>query len=428
MEERGFDRGSDPARFAARCGPGLALDRLAAELARRAPPLFLPPNPTEGSARIGGAVAANASGSRSYRWGAIRRWVRGLRVVLACGEVLALERGQCLAGPDGFVVELAGGGELCVPLPGCAMPAVKSAAGYWSEPGMDLVDLFVGSEGTLGVITEATLMLEPLPESLASLLAFFPDEPHALGFVRQVGNESGVGVQAIEYFDGASLELLAAKRAGDGPGSTVPVTPAGAGAAVLVEVVGSGAETESACECLAGLVEACGGDPELAWAGLDARERERLAAFRHALPEAVNSLIGRAQREHPGLTKVGTDMAVPPSRLEEMLAAYRRVLDAAGLHYVVFGHIGDGHLHVNVLPRDISEHRRARELYLALARLAVDLGGTVSAEHGIGKLKRQFLELMYGPGGIAAMRRTKRALDPQWRLGPGTLFEDGSDR
>jgi D-lactate dehydrogenase (cytochrome) len=402
----------------------VTLARLAEELGRHAPPLYLPPNPTETTAQVGGSVAANASGGRSYRWGPIRRYVAALRVALASGDVLALRRGECLAGPEGFEVELSGGAVLRVPVPSYRMPAVKSAAGYHAAPGMDLVDLFVGSEGTLGVITEATLAVEPAPDSIISILGFFPDEARALAFVRAVrGAEAPAGVQAIEYFDGGSLQLLAEKRAGDGAESEVPETPAGAGAAVLVEVAGSEAETEAALERLAELLEAHGADSGQAWAGLEARERQRLAAFRHALPEAVNSLIGRTKLQHPGLTKVGTDMAVPPEALGEMLAAYRRALDGAGLRYVLFGHIGDDHLHANVLPRDMAEYRRARALYLELARLAVRLGGTVSAEHGIGKLKKQFLELMYGPEGIEQMRRVKRALDPQCLLGRGTMFD-----
>jgi D-lactate dehydrogenase (cytochrome) len=306
---------------------------------------------------------------------------------------------------------------------------------------MDLVDLLVGSEGTLGVITEATLALERAPESLVSIQGFFPDEENALAFVAAIRNADPVGslssrtpnpeprtqplrgVQAIEYFDGGSLRLLAEKRAEDGPKSEVPETPALAGAAVLVEVAGNEADTEAALETLAGLIEEFGGDPERAWAGIEARERAKLAAFRHALPEAVNAIIGRTRQEHPGLTKVGTDMAVPAGALDEMIAAYRRLLGGAELRYVIFGHIGDGHLHANVLPRDLDEYRKARALYLELAALAIRLGGTVSAEHGIGKLKKPFLELMYGPAGIEEMRRVKRALDPQCLLGRGTMFD-----
>ncbi len=413
----------------ARCGPGLSLEALGEKLAGHPGRLFFPPNPTETTARIAGAVAANASGGRTYKWGAVRRYVKSLRVVLACGEVLAPERGECAAGPEGFEIGLAGGEVLKIPVANVKMPGIKSAAGYYAAPGMDLVDLFVGSEGTLGVITEATLALEKLPETVLSLLGFFPDEEKALDFVRAARGETEAGtappggVQAIEYFDGRSLQLLREKRAEDGADSEIPAFPEAADAAVLVEVGCAAAEEDDALEALAGLLEEYGADSEEAWAGLDERERARLAAFRHALPEAVNSLIGRAQREFPDLTKVGTDMAVPSAALGEMMAAYHGAFGETGLRYLIFGHVGENHLHVNVLPTNMEEYARVKELYLELARKAVALGGTVSAEHGIGKLKKPFLEIMYGSEGVEEMRRVKRALDPAGLLGPGTLFD-----
>jgi D-lactate dehydrogenase (cytochrome) len=415
--------------WAARCGPGVPLKRLAEELNAHPEKLFFPPNPTETTARVGGAAAANASGSRSYRWGATREYVKALRVVLACGQLLALRRGECLASEAGFEVELRDGSTLSVPVPAIRMPAIKSAAGYHAAPGMDLVDLFVGSEGTLGVITEVTLGLEKSPERTLAVQGFFPDEGRALSFVRALRGEIGAkasppaGLQAIEFFDGRSLDLLREKREEEGRQTEVPELPAAARASVMLEVGCSAAGEEEVLEAAAALLEEFGSDPEEAWAGLEGRERAKLVAFRHALPEAVNSLIGRAQSQHPGLTKVGTDMAVPRESLGEMMAAYAQALAAAGLRYVIFGHIGDDHLHVNVLPTNMDEYAKGRELYVELARRAVALGGTVSAEHGIGKLKKALLEVMYGSEGVEEMRRTKRALDPGGLLGPGTLFD-----
>jgi D-lactate dehydrogenase (cytochrome) len=428
MDALNVEQGADGG-WVARCGPGVSLEVLAAELAKHPQRLFFPPNPTETTAQVGGAVAANASGGRTYKWGATRQYVRALRVVLSCGEVLALRRGECLANADGFEVELTDGSVLKVPVPRIDMPAIKSAAGYYARPGMDLVDLFVGSEGTLGIITEATLGLEKLPESTISVMGFFPQEEKALDFVRALRGEVETeaplpeGVQAIEYFDSRSLDLLRQTRAAEGANTEIPEIPADIRAGVFVELVGPVADEGRRLESTAKLLEEFDSDPEADWAGLEKRERAKLAAFRHALPEAVNSLIGRAQQEHPGLTKVGTDMAVPSRALGEMVAAYHRALGEAGLRYVIFGHVGESHLHVNVLPTNMAEYARAKQVYLELARNAVALGGTVSAEHGIGKLKKPFLEVMYGPEGVEEMRGTKRALDPRGLLGPGTLFD-----
>ena len=152
------------------------------------------------------------------------------------------------------------------------------------------------------------------------------------------------------------------------------------------------------------------------------REHERLRLFRHAVPEAVNLRIARIQRDCPDITKLGTDMAVPDEHLDGMLALYRKRLEAEGLEYVIFGHIADNHLHVNILPHTEDEYARGKEIYKGFAQEAVARGGTVSAEHGIGKLKTFLLPLLYGEEGVEEMRRVKRLFDPGGRLNPGTLL------
>jgi len=149
---------------------------------------------------------------------------------------------------------------------------------------------------------------------------------------------------------------------------------------------------------------------------------EKFKAFRHALPEAVNRLIDERRKVEPTLTKLGTDMAVPDAHLGAILERYERDLAAAGLDYVIFGHIGNNHLHVNILPASKADYQRGRALYLAWARDVVGWGGTVAAEHGIGKLKAPMLEVMFGAAGIAEMRAVKRVFDPEGRLSPGNLF------
>jgi D-lactate dehydrogenase (cytochrome) len=143
-----------------------------------------------------------------------------------------------------------------------------------------------------------------------------------------------------------------------------------------------------------------------------------MKAFRRAVPLAVN-----AQRRQAGQPKLSTDMAVPDARLLDLLRAYRRTLDRLGEPFCVFGHIGDNHLHANLMPRTPAELARAREAYAHLLARAVALGGTISAEHGIGKLKRAFLRLMFSRRDLAQMRALKAALDPLWILGQGNLFE-----
>ena len=203
----------------------------------------------------------------------------------------------------------------------------------------------------------------------------------------------------LEYLDAGSLDLLRAR---------FPEIPAEARACVLIEREG---EDSDWLGDFAGM--------EASWFASSAADRERFRRFRHALPEAVNDLVRRRN-----LTKMGSDFAVPVAQNREMLRIYRRTLEREFPgQYVIFGHIGDAHLHVNILPANEEEWKRASELMTEFARQAVALAGTVSAEHGLGKRKRHLLEIQYTPEEIGKMRKVKTLLDPDWLLGPGTLFD-----
>ncbi|MBI2441358.1 MAG: FAD-binding oxidoreductase, partial [Lentisphaerae bacterium] len=208
-----------------------------------------------------------------------------------------------------------------------------------------------------------------------------------------------------------------------GAASAIPALPKAAHTAVYIEMATTAAELEQTAEAVGALLEACGSSADTAWTATTEEETEGLKAFRHALPETINQRIGERAQKFPGLTKLGTDLAVPDEALLKMMAAYRDRLSAAGLEYVMFGHIGDNHVHVNILPRNLDEYAQGKALYLELAQQALAWGGTVSGEHGIGKLKKPFLSLMYGAEGIAAMRAVKRVFDPAGLLNPGTLFD-----
>jgi D-lactate dehydrogenase (cytochrome) len=147
-----------------------------------------------------------------------------------------------------------------------------------------------------------------------------------------------------------------------------------------------------------------------------------LKTFRHAVPESVNMLIGERKKAIPELIKLGTDMSVPDDQLENVMAMYHEGLARAGLEYVIFGHIGNNHVHVNILPRSMEEYEQGKALYLDWAKQVVAMGGSVSAEHGIGKNKTEFLKVMYGEEGIQQMRSMKALFDPHSLLNPGNLF------
>ena len=387
--------------------------------------LFYPPDPTETSAAIGGTVACNASGAHTFLYGPTRPYVQRLQMVLTDGRVLDLERGTHFAAADGtFGVRQADGTVAWGKAPSYLWPRTKNSAGYFTAPELDLIDLFIGSEGTLGIITETEIRLVPAPETNCAIMTFWPDEAAALRFTRALRDRRvELGVEAIEYVDPNAMAMLRDRRTALGAASGIPSCLAdSAQSAIYLDLGTAVAALPGVLAELAALVTTCGGDPEQCWSAMERDERERLRIFRHALPETVNSMIAEARKRHPGITKLGTDMAVPDEHLERIMAVYREKLDAAGLVYVVFGHIGNNHLHVNILPRNPEDYRKGWDLYHDFAHTVVELGGSPAAEHGIGKMKTDFLEFLVGKPGLAEMRAVKRLFDPDLRLGVGTLF------
>ena len=369
-------------------GAGVLLRDVHAAVARTGQ--FYPPDPTETGSSIGGNIACNASGSRSFRYGATGRWVERIRVVLPGGRVLDIGRGEPIDFDAG-----------AIPLP----RVTKNTAGYLLRPGMDWMDLFIGSEGTLGVVVEATLKLLPAPKSLLTGVIFFPSDDSALD---AVDAWRPAGPRMLEYLDEGSLRLLRQRHSD---------IPAAARAAILIEH-----ELESDDDPVVDgwleRIESSGALAEESWFATTAADRERFRKFRHNLPELVNDTVRRA-----GAMKMNTDYAVPLDRNREMLAYYRRRLEAEFPgRYVIFGHIGDAHVHVNLFS-DPADPGRATALLQGLARKAVEFGGTVSAEHGVGKRKTHLLEIQYTPAQLESMRAVKRRLDPANILGRGTMFK-----
>ncbi len=392
---------------------------------------FFPPDPTETSASIGGMVACNASGACSYYYGPTRKYVEALRVVLPDGSGIQLKRGEQKASGRYFKLQTDTGRSIEGELPGYRMPEVKNASGYFSCDDMDLTDLFIGSEGTLGIVTEIELRLLPKPATVWGVMAFFPSEESALKFVRALRGEfagtdakdSGGKPAAIEYFNSDALELLRRMKKENPAFSEIPEMPPHYHTAIYFEYHGDDEDTvgERVMNAVEDL-EACGGSDETSWIAMNPHELERLKYFRHAVPEAVNLEIDHRRKKDPGLAKLGTDMAVPDIEMENTVGMYNRLLGEAGLDSVMFGHIGDNHIHVNILPDSMADYEQGKKLYLEWAREVIRKGGTISAEHGVGKLKTELLAEMYGEQGMEQMRALKRLFDPGDRLNKGNIF------
>jgi FAD/FMN-containing dehydrogenase len=369
-------------------GAGVLLHDL--QLAAKTSGQFYAPDPTEWGASMGGTIATNASGSRSFLYGSTRRHLLSVTVALMDGTVRTYGREEKL---DFAYTPLAA--------PRCR----KHTAGYYLREDRGYLELICGSEGTLAVVLEAEVRLLPQPESLLTGVVFFRSEEAALDAVdawREVPQ-----LRMLEFFDPPSLDLLR------GP---YPEIPAAARAALLVEQIADGLE-EDAEEAWLERMERFGALDD-SWFGTTDGERERFRVFRHKLPEVVNERIKRN-----GFQKMGTDAAVPLEKNREMMRWYRQVLDEQFQDKaVMYGHIGDAHMHVNVMPETEDDARRGRAFQYESARQAVALGGTVSAEHGLGKKKAHFLELEFTPAEIQAMCDVKRHFDPQWLLGRGNLL------
>jgi len=361
-------------------GPGTLLRDV--QQAAAASGQFYPPDPTENTSSIGGNIAANASGSRSFRYGATRPYVNALRVALMDGSLLKMRRGD----------------KVDFPVPEIPLPrTTKHSAGYRLAPDMDLVDLFVGSEGTLGVVTQAELRLLPAPGERLGGVVFFPSEEAALDAVDRWRPIPGLCM--LEYLDRASLQMMDLPH----------------GAALIIEIETPDGEGES--DPLDDL-DLTGALENESWFAMSATDRERFRQFRHALPERVNARIRRTR-----FMKISTDYAVPIGKNREMLSIYRQKLEKLlPGKYVIFGHIGDAHLHINTFSETAAEFEAAKALMNELAGVAVALGGTVGAEHGLGKRKAHLLQLQYSPAVIDSMREVKRRFDPEWLLGRGTLL------
>jgi FAD/FMN-containing dehydrogenase len=365
-----------------RCEPGVLIGELKRACAAQG--LLLPLDPTsEEECTVGGAVACNASGARSLRYGATRPHVRALRVALADGSITDLRRPQL----------------------------EKNTVGY--QLAHDPIDWFVGSEGTLGVVVEAEFSLLPMPESVIGLALPFAREQNALAFIVAARQSTAVHPRCLEFFD---VRALAITRTVEGLAGWA------ADAQALVyteEAPPTGAH--SALEEWLALAEQHGAltDDVRVYEGESAlRDARRV---RHAVPAHMNER-GAARRPFGG-RKVSTDWAVPYAALSRALTSARSFANAAGVEQAVtYGHAGNGHPHQNFIANDGDELARLDKVVEATLREVIALGGTVAAEHGIGKIKQKWLSLQMSPLQVRTMRAVKRELDPAGILAPGNVL------
>ncbi|MBS1148811.1 MAG: putative glycolate oxidase, GlcD subunit [Myxococcaceae bacterium] len=331
--------------------------------------LFYPPDPNSWEfCSIGGNIAENAGGPRALKYGVTRDYVLGMQWVLPTGEALRIGK-----------------------------RTIKGVAGY------DLCGLFVGSEGTLGVATEITLQLIPRPRKVMTALVIFKDVLEAARAVSAM-LASGLLPRCLELLDDVSI------RAIDGRGFSFPP---GAGAAVIAEVDGNHDDALLLeLEQLSQIAAAHGAIDTLL--AQDDAQREKLWAARRVVSTALRALKP---------FKISEDIAVPRSKIPEAIAGFKALGARLGLTVATYGHAGDGNLHANILFDGPHQRPQVDEALAQMMRITVELGGTITGEHGVGYAKRAFLSLEQEPGLIAFQQRLKTFIDPLGLLNPGKIFE-----
>jgi len=343
--------------------------------------LFAPDPTSEEESTIGGAIACNASGARTFKYGATRRHVRALKVVMASGELIELRR------PD----------------------LEKNTVGYAFAH--DPIDWFIGSEGTLGIIVEAELSLLPLPHHVVGLAVLFRAERDALNFVIAARESPQLSARCIEYFDGRAIEIARSVSAG-------LIPPDATGMVYVEEEISD--DLDSTLVRWIELIETIGADFEPLVFDGEARLREA-RRIRHSIPTTMNER-GNSFRNSGG-RKVSTDWAVPYRRLPEAIETARSLVSEAGIDEpVIYGHAGNGHPHQNFVARDARELAGIEAVVEETLRRVLALGGTVAAEHGIGKIKRRWLPLQMNALQISMMTAVKSELDPLGLLAPGNIL------
>lgn len=396
--------------------PGVVLSDLQKILKEKK--MFYPPDPTEKNCFIGGTICTNASGEKTFKYGPTRNYVLEFEIILPDGDFLTLKRSENKAVNNYLKIKSNSGKLYEITLPEIKMPGTKNAAGYFIKPNMDAIDLFIGSEGTLGVITKVKLKTLPFPEEILSCVLFFDDENNALSFInkardisfttRKNNSKNTIDALALEFFENNSLKFLQ---------DDYKNIPKNAKGAVWFEQEVISSNKEILFEQWLNLISEFNGNEETAWFAFSDSDKQKIQDFRHLIPAKVNEYISKNN-----FRKIGTDAAVPDDKFDEYFFYAKNEIEKEKINYVGFGHAGNSHIHINLLPKDEIEFAKSKIIYDKIVKKAISLRGTVSAEHGIGKLKTEYLLEMYGEKNIKSMAGIKKLFDPNWILGKGNIF------
>ncbi|MDR1522749.1 MAG: FAD-binding oxidoreductase [Endomicrobium sp.] len=377
-----------------------------------------PPDPTEKSAFIGGNIATNASGSRGFKFGPTRDYVQALKVIFSDGSKSFIQRGKIFSDKNGNITFDTNKGTKHIKLPEYKLPHIKNAAGYYNYPDCDLIDVFIGSEGTLCVIVEAVLKLVPCFKEVFGGIIFFQNRDNAFMFVDKIKLISkkakverlrnSINAMSLEYFDKNALDLIR---------DDYPLIPLDAECGIMFEQDVYDDSIDLLIDKWYKIMQKYNVNDDKVWFASNLAELEKFRIFRHAIPEHINKIVKKNK-----VPKVGTDFAVPEGKLSDIVDFCQKEFKNSGIFNLTFGHIGENHLHANILASNEDEYEKCRKLYIDICSQVVKLKGTVSAEHGIGKLRHIFLEKMFGKEGFKEMAKFKKSFDKSAILCQDNIF------
>ena len=377
--------------------------------------LIYPPNPTEKMAFIGGNLSTHASGKWSFRFGPLRKYVNRLRIVLPNGDVIDVKRGEYKV-EKYLDIETLDGGHVSIEIPLYSTPNVKKSSAWPNiKQGMDLVDFFVGMEGILGVYSMVEYRLPRGEETYYSIFSIYDEDDNLLDGVEELRSKSmDLGIWALEYMDNNCIDFIRSKLKRSFPHLR--------GGGILYIDVAGGDDIYDKLSEISGLLDSTGAIDS--YGSDDPRWINEAMNIRHLVPESVNEFIYKH-----GTHRVASDASAPDKYLREIFSYYRELGEEYGVKYLLYGHIGDTHLHFNFLSRNKYELEISMRYLTEMLRHIVGLGGSVTAEHGFGK--KRFLDsdgeykpliiLQYGYEGLEAVRDSKMSIDKNYILNVGNI-------
>ncbi|MBT3175357.1 MAG: FAD-binding oxidoreductase [Desulfobacula sp.] len=439
----GLERDSD-GQFSIRVQPGICLSELneqifsgrfngeafdkkklkALEAFKKADRLFWPPDPSERSASIGGIAANNSRGICSLHYGPARLHIKGMRVVDTRGEIVSISRGQYIFSQG-----------VC-PLPGGRVIKLDPALfygqsfDYFTEP-YDLMDLYLGSEGMFGVITQLTLSLLPLPKERWGIVFFFEHQSCALDFIlrikpRQKRQRTGseTDIVAIEFMDHTTLDCIKDYKQVNTRVKQLPDIDKTLSAAVYVQIHGNGPQSvEALSEMLLETAIQCGGDPDNTWAFCSDIEMERPRIFLHAAAESVFWFIDKARLKDSRIITLGMDMGLENASLSKVLGMYQKDLLIHGLKAAIFGHSACEHLQINILPQNYQEFKKGRALIKEWTKKIDTQKASIVTAHGVGKINKDLFASIPLPNALKWIGSVKHQLDPDGLWNPDNMLD-----